>query len=107
MDDQSRPHENIDSAQMKLLSFLRNESAAAREMLVRESKANRDAFFGTLKLFSWALALIVAIAGFFGWKNYQETLSSIKSQAREQTDHEIKVLDRDIRTEIDDQFQTP
>lgn len=91
----------------ELLIFLREENEAARSALREESKANRDVLLGALKIVAYPLAVLVAIAGFLGWRSLADLKTTIQNEAHQETTLEIKRMQTEIRTRLDTQFQTP
>lgn len=88
-------------------TFLRMESEAARNTLREESKANRDALLGTLKIIAYPLAAVIAVAGFLGWRSFSDLKSAIQTEARQETNAEIKQMQTEIHDRLNSQFQTP
>ncbi len=91
----------------ELLTFLRDENAANRSALSDDAERNRRLLTDSLKLISYPLAVLLAIAGFFGFKSITDLKQTLETEARQSTRSEINRMQEEIRTRLKDQFQTP
>jgi len=102
-------HSSCDTAQLdrELLKFLRQESEANRKALRDDAGANRKALLGTLKIVSYPLAVVLAVAAFLGWRSFENVKTSIHAEAEQETKTEITRMQDEIRKKLSDQFETP
>ena len=91
----------------RLLTFLREESAANRTALREDAESNRQAFFGTMKIIAYPLAVVLAIAGFIGFKSARDLMDSIRQEGKRASDAEILRMRGEIRDTLKAQFEGP
>ena len=90
-----------------LFQFLHDESEASRTTLREESKADRELLFGTIKIVSSVLGILILIAGYFGYRSIEDVKQQIIAEAKRQTNAEIKHMEVDIDNRLNEQFKTP
>ena len=91
---------------LTILQALRTENAANREMLRAESEANRNALLGTLKIVSYPLAAVLAIAAFLGWRSFEDLKATIIKNAESATKIEIERIQAKVRDRVDQEFRS-
>lgn len=95
------------SRDRELLTFLREESEANRKSLREEADANRKLLNDTLKIAAIPLSVIIAVAGFFGWRSLSDLKESVQNEAKQETQAEITRMQQEIREKLKAQFETP
>src|ERR1035437_2644488 len=95
------------SIDRETLTFLREEAAANRTTLRDEAEANRKLLSDTLRIAAYPLAVIIAVAGFFGWKSLSDLRQSVQDEAKQQTQAEVLRMQEEIRTRLKAEFETP
>lgn len=95
------------SIDRETLTFLREEAAANRTTLRDEAEANRKLLSDTLRIAAYPLAVIIAVAGFFGWKSLSDLRQSVQDEAKQQTQAEVLRMQEEIRTKLKAEFETP
>jgi hypothetical protein len=95
------------SLDRELLTFLREEGEANRKSLREEAEANRKLLNDTLKIAAIPLSVIIAAAGFFGWRSLSDLKESFQNEAKQETQVEISRMQQEIREKLKAQFETP
>jgi hypothetical protein len=90
-----------------LLQFLREENAASRSAVREDAEASRKLLLDTVRLISLPVTALAIIAAFLGFASVRDLKQTIQAEARRQTQTEITRMQGEIRTRLDEQFQTP
>lgn len=91
----------------ELLQFLREQNDANRTAIRNEAEANRKLLLDTVKFVSIPVAMLIAIAGFLGFRSISDLKATLEAEARRSTQSEIKTMQGEIQKELNEQFQTP
>jgi hypothetical protein len=101
----------------ELLTFLREESASARDHLRNQANEDRELLTNTIKIVALPLTAVVAVVAFLGFKSLADLKETIQQEARNETkteitrlktetESQIKTMQSEIRQRLDQQFQT-
>jgi hypothetical protein len=90
----------------RVLTFLRQESAAHREALREDSKANRDMLIGATRIIAIPVAAAIVLVGWLGWKSFSDLKEQLVSSATEQIKTETVRMQGEIRNRLAHEFQT-
>ena len=90
-----------------LLQFLREENAASRSAVREDAEASRKLLLDTVRLISLPVTALAIIAAFLGFASVRDLKQTIQAEASRQTRTEITRMQGEIRTRLDEQFQTP
>jgi hypothetical protein len=102
----------------ELLTFLREESASARDHLRNQATEDRELLTNTIKIVAFPLTAVVAVVAFLGFKSLSDLKETIQREARNETkteiarmhietESQIKTMQSEIRQRLDQQFQAP
>ncbi len=91
----------------ELLRFVQEQNTADREAIRNESEANRKLLLDSLKVLSFPVGILLAIAAFLGFRSVSDLKQTIQNEARNETQAEVKRMQDEIRNRLNDQFQTP
>lgn len=102
----------------ELLQFLRQENEANRAAIRTDADANRKLLLDTVKLVSIPVTALILVAGWFGFRSISDLKETLESDARgstqaeiarmqQSTQAEITRMQGEIRSRLNEQFQTP
>jgi hypothetical protein len=77
------PVSSVESVDREMLTFLHEESATNRTALREETEAKRTLLKDTLRIAAFPLAVIIAVAGFFGWRSISDLRQSVQDEAKQ------------------------
>ena len=72
-----------------------------------DAESTRKIFLDTMKIVSVPLSLIIIVAAFLGIKSIDDAKQTIQVEARRETQAEVTRMQAEIRSRLDEQFQTP
>jgi hypothetical protein len=101
----SAPSDALEQSR-EVLRFLREENAANHRAVRDESDANRRLLLDSLKILAYPLAVLLAVAAFLGFRTFTDMKQTIRTEARNETQAEVERMRKEIRTRLDQQFET-
>src|ERR1700761_9360952 len=112
-------HINPESSESvrQLLTFLREESASARDHVRTQATADRELLTNTIKIVALPLTAVVAVVAFLGFKSLSDLKETIQQEAHNETkteitrlhtetESQINAMQSEIRQRLNQQFQT-
>lgn len=91
----------------RLLTFLRQETAAQRDALREDAKANRDMLIGATRIIAIPVTAAIVLVGWLGWKSFSDLKGQLAASATEQIKTETLRMQSEIRKKLTEEFQTP
>jgi len=107
MSSSAPPLPPAENQTQELLKFLREENSANRAAIRDDAVANRQLLLDTVRLVSIPVAVLIAVAAWFGFKSISDLKGALEAEARQSTQVEVSRMQNEIRGRISEQFQTP
>jgi hypothetical protein len=89
-----------------MLQFLRDESDKHRQAMRDDGDANRKLLKDSLQLVAIPLTVLIAVAGFLGFRSVSDLKQGIQAEAERQTKQEVSKMEGQIRDTLNSQFQS-
>jgi hypothetical protein len=90
----------------EMLQFLRDEGERNRKSMRDDAELNRKLLKDALQLVAIPLTLLIAVAGFLGFRSVSDLKQGLQGEAKRETKQEVTKMEEQIRTTLDSQFQT-